>query len=103
MAEFPGIKGFSERNLKYIRQWYLFYSQDPQIGQQAVAQLMQISWGHNIKIITKCRDVREAIYYVKNTCLYNWSRNVLVHQIENKLFKREGQAVTNFGTSLPAR
>lgn len=45
MAEFPDIKGFSVRNLKYIRQWYSFWQQ-AQIGQQAVAQLMSIPWGH---------------------------------------------------------
>lgn len=47
MAEFPDMKGFSERNLKYVRQWFLFYSGDESIGQQAVAQLTQIPWGHN--------------------------------------------------------
>jgi hypothetical protein len=52
MAEFFGIKGFSERNLKYIRPWYLFYSQNPAIGQQAVAQLTRIPWGHNLTIIS---------------------------------------------------
>jgi predicted nuclease of restriction endonuclease-like (RecB) superfamily len=102
MAEFPETKGFSERNLKYIRQWYLFYAQDPKIGQQVVAQLAKIPWGHNIHIVTKCQNIREAIYYVENTGLHNWSRNVLVHQIESKLFEREGQAVTNFSVSLPA-
>lgn len=101
-AEFSDTKGFSERNLKYIRQWYLFYAQGHEIGQQLVAQLAQIPWGHNIQIITKCRDSNEAIYYVKNTILYNWSRNVLVHQIESKLFEREGQVLTNFSSSLPA-
>lgn len=102
MAEFPGIKGFSERNLKYIRQWYLFYSKGPRIGQQVVAQLTTIPWGHNIQIMTKCRDFNEAIYYVENTLRYNWSRNILVHQIESKLYEREGRAVTNFDVALPA-
>ncbi len=55
MAEFPDIKGFSERNLKYIRQWVVFYSSDKVIGQQVVAQLTQITWGHNLKIIAKCQ------------------------------------------------
>ena len=45
MAEFPEIKGFLERNLKYTRQWYLFYNQGNAIGQQAVAQIIQITWG----------------------------------------------------------
>jgi len=55
MAEFPQMKGFSQRNLKYIRQWYQFFSSDA-IGQQLVAQLVQIPWGHNIQI-TQCRSI----------------------------------------------
>lgn len=63
ISEFPDMKGFSERNLKYIRQWYIFWQVnnsiakqavlqlDPAIRQQAVAQLMQIPWGHNLVII----------------------------------------------------
>lgn len=106
MAEFPEMKGFSKRNLELVRQWYLFYSSDsqtgsPAIGQQLVAQLEnesrqqlvgqfakqavsqigQIPWGHNIAIISKCRHVEEALYYVQNTIAHNWSSSVLVHQI----------------------
>lgn len=55
MREFPQIKGFSERNLKYIRQWYLFW-QAAEIGQQAVAQLHAIPWGHNLAILAKCKQ-----------------------------------------------
>lgn len=66
MAEFPDIKGFSERNLKYIRQWVVFYSSDKVIGQQPVAQLTQIHWGHNLKIISKCQSAEETLYYVQN-------------------------------------
>ena len=72
MNEFPGMKGFSLRNIKYIRQWFLFYSTQDLIGQQAVAQIMQqvvaqlsrIPWGHNITIISKCKNVDEALFYV---------------------------------------
>ncbi|MDI1294057.1 MAG: DUF1016 N-terminal domain-containing protein [Methylobacter sp.] len=42
MAEFPDIKGFSFSNIKYIRQWVVFYSQEKLIGQQLVGQLTQI-------------------------------------------------------------
>jgi len=72
MDEFPGMKGFSLRNIKYIRQWVLFYSTRNSIGQQAVAQIVQqvvaqlsgIPWGHNITIISKCKNVDEALFYV---------------------------------------
>lgn len=101
MREFPQIKGFSERNLKYIRQWYLFW-QAAEIGQQAVAQLHAIPWGHNLAILAKCKQPDEALYYVRATQAHGWSRSVLVHQIESGLWQREGQAITNFAQTLPA-
>ncbi|MCK5663522.1 MAG: DUF1016 family protein, partial [Thiotrichaceae bacterium] len=101
MAEFPDMKGFSERNLKYIRQWVVFYSGDKVIGQQPVAQLTQIPWGHNLKIIAKCQSVKEAVYYVQNTIDNGWSRSVLTHQIESGLWQREGKAISNFSETLP--
>ncbi|NOR71723.1 MAG: DUF1016 family protein [Methylomarinum sp.] len=101
MAEFPEMKGFSERNIKYIRQWVVFYSSDKAIGQQAVAQLTQIPWGHNLKIITKCQSVEEAVYYGQNTLEHGWSRSVLTHQIESGLWQREGKAINNFNQTLP--
>lgn len=62
MAEFPDMKGFSERNLKYIRQWFLFYRDLHAIRQQVVAQLCAIPWGHNLVIISKSTTVDEALF-----------------------------------------
>ncbi|MBF0122887.1 MAG: DUF1016 family protein [Candidatus Omnitrophica bacterium] len=101
MGEFPDMKGFSERNLKYIRQWYLFFGNGRAIGQQVVAQITRIPWGHNIAIISRCRHVQDALFYVQKTSVHNWSRSVLVHQMESGLHKREGRAVTNFPATLP--
>lgn len=71
-------------------------------GQQPVAQLFQIPWGHNILIVSKCRKVDEALFYVRKTLENNWSRAVLTHQIESGLHLRAGQAITNFEATLPA-
>lgn len=100
-AEFPDMKGFSRSNLMYIQKWYLFFSKSKQFVQQPVGQITQIPWGHNIAIITKCKNIKEALFYVQKTMVHNWSRSVLVHQIESGLFKREGKAVTNFSLTLP--
>ena len=69
--------------------------------QQIVAQITAIPWGHTIAIITKCKRIEEALYYVNRTIEYNWSRSVLMHQIENRLFGREGKSITNFSMTLP--
>ena len=127
-AEFSDITGFSRTNLKYIRKWYQFYST---IGQQIVGQsqakqiyseslngqqpvgLLQaidieyptilglIPWGHHIQIFTKTATVDEALFYVRQTAAYNWSRAVLIYQLESKLFQRKGKAHNNFDITLP--
>ncbi|NEO84575.1 MAG: DUF1016 domain-containing protein [Spirulina sp. SIO3F2] len=100
-AEFPELKGFSYRNLRSIRQWYLFYAANEANWQQAVANLVLVPWGHNLVIISKCKTQVEALYYVNKTIEHGWSRNVLTHQIESQLWQREGKAVANFATTLP--
>ena len=62
-------------------QWYLFYSQEINKSQQAVGQLTQIPWGHNIAIISKCKNLDEAIFYIEKTIQNNWLRSVLTHHI----------------------
>jgi predicted nuclease of restriction endonuclease-like (RecB) superfamily len=98
-VEFPDMKGFSVRNIKYMRQWFQFWSTDTAIGQQAVAQ---IPWGHNLVIISKVKNTEEALFYVQKTLQNNWSRAVLTHQIESNLYQRQGKAISNFQATLPA-
>lgn len=101
---FPNMKGFSVRNLKYIRQWYKFWLL-ASIGQRSIAQikdtLFSIPWGQNIEIISKVKNHEEAFFYVQGALEYNWSRPVLVHQIESKLYERKGKAINNFQNLLP--
>ena len=61
----------------------------------------QIPWGHHIQIITKCKDIRGALFYVTETIKNNWSRSVQVHHIESNLYQRQGKAITNFEYTLP--
>ena len=101
-AEFPGQKGLSYTNLKYTVQVYMFYSKGLEFGQQPVGQIkppksfLTIPWGHHIQIISKCKDVQEALFYINKTIDGNWSRNRLTSALKSKLYAREGCAVTNF-------
>ncbi len=98
--EFSNIKGFSKSNLQYIRRWYLFYSKEK--VEQVVPQLIKVPWGHNIVIISKCKDIDEALFYVNKTVENGYSRAVLVHQIESGLHQRIGKSITNFDNKLPS-
>ena len=96
--EFPDMKGFSPRNLKYMRLFAETWT-DEQFVQQVIAQ---IPWGHNLEILTKIKSCEEREWYARADIEYGWSRSVLVHQIESKLYHRQGQAITNFDKQLPA-
>lgn len=68
------------------------------ISQQLVAQ---IPWGHIILIITKIKNIEEAIFYIQKTKENNWSRDTLSLQIKSNLYQRQGSAITNFSNTLP--
>lgn len=102
-GEFPDVQGFSLSNLQYIRRWVLFYLNSGtscstnEIAKvaQVVPELFLIPWGHNRVIISKCKTIEEALYYVQNTLKNGISRSVLIHQIETNLYARDGKAITN--------
>ncbi|OGU12817.1 MAG: hypothetical protein A2X61_11135 [Ignavibacteria bacterium GWB2_35_12] len=72
------------------------------VRQIEISKLLSlIPWGHNIEIIHKCKDIDSALFYVAITIENNWSRSVLVHQIETKLFERQGKIISNFELTLP--
>jgi predicted nuclease of restriction endonuclease-like (RecB) superfamily len=95
---FPGMQGFSPRNLKYMKALAEAWP-DEAIVQQAVAQL---PWGHNVRLLDHVKDPNERLWYVQQSIQNGWSRNVLVMQIESGLYKRQGSAITNFQTTLPS-
>ncbi|MFQ4140914.1 YhcG family protein [Chlorogloeopsis sp. ULAP02] len=97
-AEFPGISGFSARNIWRMRDFYLaYYSKE--ILPPLVAE---IGWTHNIVILEKCKDDIEREFYIRMTRKFGWTKNVLVHQIENKTYEKTLLNQTNFDQTVPA-
>ncbi len=94
---FPEMKGFSPRNLKYMRAFADAYP-DLAFVQAAPAQ---ITWYHNCTLLDKVKDPSERQFYTEQTIVNGWSRDVLVHQIESGLHTRQGKAITNFANTLP--
>ncbi|BAY59804.1 hypothetical protein NIES2135_66810 (plasmid) [Leptolyngbya boryana NIES-2135] len=95
--EFPEIKGFSSRNLKYMRTFAETYP-DSSIVQEVLAQ---ITWYHNLALIEKLKTTEDRLWYAQQTIANGWSRNILVIQIETRLRDRQGKAMTNFERTLP--
>jgi predicted nuclease of restriction endonuclease-like (RecB) superfamily len=97
---FPEMKGFSERNLKYMRRFNGLWP-DQLIVQQLVAQL---PWGHNTVLMDRLSNDLDRQWYAQKSIENGWSRNVLVMQIESDLKGRsvEAEKTHNFAQTLPA-
>ena len=105
--QLPEVHSFSVTNLKNMKYFYELYP-NAENRQQAVDDLdervvFSIPWGHNILIFTKCKgDKKKALFYVNKTLENNWSRAVLLNFLDTRLYERQGKAVSNFASSLPA-
>ncbi len=107
---FPDIKGFSSRNLWYMKKWFLFYSGENiklhQVGAESSSKMPQfvaeIPWRHHTEIITKCKSIEEALFYIKKTLQEGWSRAILIHYIGVDLYRSQGKTISNFSSTLPS-
>ena len=129
---FPNTEGFSVANLWFMKKWYLFYTQNAQIlhqpgaespsrkklqrpvgeiqnrqklyqvGREFPQQFALVPWRHHIEIITKCKTVKEALFYIGKVIEQGMSRNALVNCIKANLFKHQGKIENNFTEKLPA-
>ncbi|MBI5360376.1 MAG: DUF1016 domain-containing protein [Planctomycetes bacterium] len=95
--EFPDMKGFSSRNLKYMRSFAVAWP-DKLIVQRVIAQ---IPWRSTIALIDKLKKPEERLWYAMKTIKNGWSQSLLCLQIESQAYKREGNSVDNFQTALP--
>ena len=105
---FPDQTGFSYTNIKYMKQWYAFYYENSTKSHQVGGQLEMLDnfgivpWKHHVYIISKCKTIEEALFYIDKVVTEGWSRALLEHQVEANLFLAQGSAITNFKQTLPA-
>lgn len=123
---FPDMKGFSADNLWRMRKLYNTYSSDEFLAQlapeiksrhitsikddqntaQAVPELLtSIPWGHHVVILNKVKSHEAALYYIRSTSRFGWTRNVLLNQIKAKAYERalREKKAHNFPAVLPER
>lgn len=95
-AEFPGIGGFSASNLWRMRLFYETY-----MAAEKLAPLVrEIAWSHNLVILERCKDPLEREFYIRMTRKFGWSKNVLIHQIENQSYEKTLLNQTNFDRAV---
>ena len=115
-SEFPQSEGFSRTNLYDIKRWFAFYSSQNEFLYQAgtkletlestsvpmPAILLRVPWRHQTVIVSKCKTILEAMFYLNQVIEGNLSRNELEHIIEAHLYEQKGKALNNFESTLPA-
>ncbi|MEA5594112.1 PDDEXK nuclease domain-containing protein [Rivularia sp. UHCC 0363] len=91
-TEFPGISGFSTRNIWRMRDFYLTYHADEKLS----PLVAEIAWTHNLVIMEKCKDSLEREFYIRATRKFGWTKNVLINQIENQSYEKTLLNQNNF-------
>lgn len=96
---FPGMKGFSSRNLWRMKDFYLSYR-----GNKKLTTLSaEISWSHNVAILSGCEGLLEREFYMRMAKKNSWSYRVLLNQIDNQNYEKTMTSQTNFDKNLPEK
>jgi len=96
-AEFPGIGGFSARNIWRMRIFYLTYKDNEKL----TPLVAEIGWTHNLVIMEGCKDDLQREFYIRMTKKFGWTKNVLIHHIENQTYEKTLLNQTSFNQTLP--
>lgn len=95
-GEFPGVSGFSASNLWRMKAFFETYS----CSEKLAPLVREIGWSHNLTILEQCSDALEREFYIRMTRKFGWSKNVLIHQIENQSYEKTLLGQTNFDQAL---
>ena len=124
-VRYPDDRGYSERNLGYMKQFAREYPDYPflqvplakiqksPILQVALAKLpkdnesvqvplTQISWYHHISLIPKVKEIENRALYILATAHEGWSRDTMLTQIANGYIEAKGSSINNFDLTLPS-
>jgi len=95
--DFPGMTGFSPRNLGYMRAFSGTYPDRSFVNKV----LSELAWAHNLVIMEKVSNPETRLWYTQQAVANGWSKTILLIQIESQLHRRHGKALTNFKKNIP--
>lgn len=94
--EFAGSQGYSTSNLWRMKNFYVTYKDN----QKLAPLVREIGWTHNVVIMEKCKDDLQKEFYIRTTKKFGWTKNVLIHQIENQSYEKYLLNQTNFDNAV---
>jgi predicted nuclease of restriction endonuclease-like (RecB) superfamily len=80
----PTLKGYSQRNLWRMKQFYETYSDNPKLS----TLWTQLSWSNNRTIFSRCKSKEEQEFYLNLAIKESWGNRELERQISSSLFER---------------
>ncbi|KIA95934.1 hypothetical protein OC25_05155 [Pedobacter kyungheensis] len=89
LAEFlsknePDLKGFSDKNLWRMKQFYESYKDYPKLS----SLLREINWTNNLIILSRTKSIEEQEFYIKLCLKEKYSSRELERQINSSFFER---------------
>ena len=96
---FPNTKGFSSRNLWIMRDLYVSYRDHEKLQTLSA----EISWSHNVAILSRCHDRLEREFYIRMAKRCGWSYRALLNNMEGKTYEKTMASQENFEANLPAK
>lgn len=78
------------------------FEESKEQGSDLPGLFMCVPWGHHIQILSKCKNIDEALFYIVRTASEGWSRNTLMNCIKADYYHTSGGAITNFSEKLPS-
>jgi len=94
--EFPGTAGLSADNLWRMRKFYIQFHENVKLA----PLVQEISWTKVIVIMESCKDDLEREFYIRMTRKFGWTKDVLIHQIENNTYEKTLLNQTNFNVTV---
>lgn len=94
---YPDMKGFSPRNLLFMRAFASAYPDAAKVKQL----VSQLPWGHVVRLIQRVKEPAAREWYMGRCIEEGWSRSILEMQIDGRAHARHGKALTNFKATLP--
>lgn len=120
--DLPGLRGFSARNIKYMRQFYeewamlenrqpvaaeseiqltLLAIRQPMAAEFSFDEFLSIGFSHHIEILTKAKTIEERTYYIHRTFINHWSKYILRDHLKADDFHKIGYLPNNFNLTIP--